>query len=147
VDLALLDSSALVAYMIGGDSLHVAAVDAIESAMTAGRAPAISVVTWSELLHGALLGYCPEDAVRELVADFGIAILPVDLEVAEHAAALQAAYAASGRRGDRPRLRTPDALVLGTSLVHGATTVICGDEIWANVPGVNARIVMLREQS
>jgi predicted nucleic acid-binding protein len=146
VALALVDSSALIAYMVRGDALHDSAVDAIESAMRAGTSLAISAVTWTETLHGALLGHLPEAELRDLVGDFGIAILAVDARVAEEAAALQKAYRDTRRKEPRPRLRTPDALILATSLVHAdVETVICGDEQWAKVPGVTAEIVFLRE--
>jgi predicted nucleic acid-binding protein len=138
VAVALLDSPAVVAYLVEGDALHGSAADAIESTMRSGTSLAISAVTWSETLHGALLGHFPEEHLREFVEDFGIAILGVDVEVAEQAAALQKAYRRTGR------LRTPDALILGTSLAYGdVEKVICGDEQWAKVPGVRAEVVRL----
>lgn len=144
---ALVDSSAIVAYMIGGDSLHADAVEAIEAALSGGSALAMSAITWSEVLHGALLGYYAEAELRELADDFGIAILPVDASVAERAAGLQAAYRATSKRQPRPRLRTPDALILATSLVHDdIDAIVCGDEKWTKVPGVSAGIVLLRER-
>ncbi len=137
---ALLDSSAVVAYLVEGDALHAGAVEAIESALRAGVSPAVSAVTWSEVLHGALLGYFPEAAVRELAADFGIAVVPVDIHVAEQAARLQKGY----RETSKGRLRTPDALILATSVVHpGVERVICGDDKWTKVPGVPAEVVLL----
>lgn len=146
--LALLDSSAVIAYVIEGDALHRDAVVAIESTMGAGTPVAVSAVTWSELLHGALLGYYPAADLRALAADFGIEILAVDVVVAERAAVLQAAYRKTSRKNPRPRLRTPDALILATSLAHREIdTVICGDEQWTRVPGVEAEIVLLQEAS
>jgi predicted nucleic acid-binding protein len=144
VALALVDGSAIVAYLLEDDALHPSAVEAIERAMRAGDSLAMSVVTWSETLHGALLGYVDEHALRELAADFGIEVLPADAEVAEHAATLQKSYRAT-KAGKDARLRTPDALILATSVAYaGIDTVICGDEQWTNVPGVSARIVLLR---
>jgi predicted nucleic acid-binding protein len=82
------------------------------------------------------------------VRDFGVAIVPVDAEVAEAAAALQAGYARSGRRRDAPKLRTPDALILATATVYDEIdTVVGGDTKWMNVPGVDAEIILLREPS
>jgi predicted nucleic acid-binding protein len=146
VAVTLLDSSAVVAYMVEGDTLHESAAHAIESAVRGGASLAISAVTWSEVLHGALLGYFPEEAVRELAADFGIAVLAVDAAVAEAAAALQKEYRETSIAEPRPRLRTPDALILATAEVYAdVDSVICGDEKWANVPGVSTEIVLLRE--
>ncbi len=143
---ALLDSSALVAYLIAGDTLHTAAAREIETSVRAGRRLAISAVTWSEVLHGALLGHLPETALRELVADFGVAILAADERVAERAATLQRAYRETRKRAPRPRLRTPDALILATASVYeDVDQVICGDEKWAKVPDVEADVVLLDE--
>ena len=141
---ALVDTSAVVAYLVEGDALHAGAVDAIESAMRGGTSLVMSAVSWSELLHGALLGYLPEPALRELVADFGIEILAVDVEVAEEAAALQKRYREARGSDSRAKLRTPDALILATSLVYAdITTLIGGDEQWTKVPGVDVEIATL----
>lgn len=143
---ALLDSSAVVAYLIEGDALHDDAVQAIESAVSAGTALAISAVTWSEVLNGALLGYLPEDELREFVADFGIEILDVDVDVAEQGAALQKAYRQTSKKEPRPKLRTPDALILATSVVYSdVEIVVCGDEKWTKIPGVDAEIILIDE--
>jgi len=114
--------------------------------MVAGNSLAMSAVTWSETLHGALLGYYPEAELRELVADFGIEILDVDVKVAEQAAALQKAYRETSTKEPRPKLRTPDALILATSLVYADVEIVLGgDEKWTKVPGVDAQIVLLDE--
>ena len=143
--LALVDSSAIVAYLVADDALHDGAVEAIESAMRGGNSLAMSAVSWAETLHGALLGYLPEAVLRSFVADFGIEILDVDAEIAEQAAALQKAYRDTSRREPRPKLRTPDALILGTSVVYAEIdTVIGGDAQWTKVPGVQAEIALLQ---
>lgn len=141
---ALVDSSAIIAYLVEDDALHAGAVEAIESAMRDGASLAMSAVTWSETLHGALLGYVPERVLRDFVEGFGIEILAVDADVAEQAASLQKAYRATSRKEPRPRLRTPDALILATSLVYADIDVIIGgDAKWTRVPGVDAEIVRL----
>ena len=143
---ALLDSSAVVAYLIEGDSLHAEAVQAIESTVSAGTSLAISAVTWSEVLHGSLLGHLPEGELREFIRDFGIAILDVDVDVAERAAALQNGYRQTGTTEPRPKLRTPDALILATSVVYAEVEiVICGDGKWTKVPGVDAQVLLIDE--
>lgn len=146
--IALLDSSAVIAYLVEDDALHADGVEAIESVMRHGTSLAMSAVTWSETLHGALLGHLPEASLRELVEDFGIAILAVDADVAEQAAALQRAYRDTSQQAPRPGLRTPDALILATSLVYaGIEALIGGDEKWTKVPGITAEIVLLAERS
>jgi predicted nucleic acid-binding protein len=146
VAVALVDSSAIIAYLVGDDALHGSAVQAIESAMRAGKSLAMSAVTWSETLHGALLGYFPEAELREFVEDFGIEILDVDAEIAEQAAASQKAYRDTSQKEPRPRLRTPDALILATSLIYAEIdTVIGGDEKWSKVPGIEAEIARVEQ--
>lgn len=141
--LSLLDSSAVIAYLDADDDLHDSAVSEVEATMRAGNALAICAVTWAELLNGAALGHRAQAAVRAFAEDFAVAILSVDAGVAERAAALQAAYAAAGRRGERRRLRTPDALILATALEYGTDTVIGGDDKWPKVPDVGERVVLL----
>lgn len=143
---ALLDSSALIAYILDGDTLHTSATKAVESMMSAGSRLAMSAVTWTEVTYGMLLDRLPEDALVEFVEDFGIDALPVDGYVAERAAELQKAYRDTGCGPSWPRLRTPDALILATADVEGdVTTVIAGDRQWATVPGVSADVVILSE--
>jgi predicted nucleic acid-binding protein len=147
VAVALVDSSAIVAYIVAGDTLHDPAADAIETVLAAGTPLAMSAVTWSEVLQGALLGYYEERDIRELAQDFGIRVLPVDVAVAEKAAALQAAYRATSTREPRPKLRTPDALILATAAIYDdIELVIGGDEQWTKVPGVGTEIVLLVER-
>jgi predicted nucleic acid-binding protein len=144
VGLAVLDSSTVVGYLDADDLLHDEAVAKVEAALRAGMTPAISAITWAELLHGAALGHREEAAVRGFVTDFGVAIVAVDAAVAERAAALQVAYARRSRGG---RLKTPDALILASAdLDANVERVICGDDQWPKVPGVRPRITLIRER-
>ncbi|MCW3005081.1 MAG: PilT protein domain protein [Conexibacter sp.] len=136
---ALLDTSAVIAYLYGDDGLHPGATIAIEEAVAEGTTLAISAITWAELLNGP-----DQEVVRDFVRDVGITILPVDGRVAERAAALQAGYAKRGRRHDRPRLRLPDALILATANAYDIDVVIGGDAQWPKVPGVAATVMLLR---
>lgn len=133
MNVALLDSSAVTAYLSGDDALHSDAVSAIEHAVIDGATLAISAVTWSELLNGAHIGHGDAETLWGFVA--------------ERSAALQAAYASMGRRRDAPKLRTPDALILATvNSCEDIDTVICGDSRWPNVPRVEAEVKLLRER-
>lgn len=144
---ALLDSSAIVAYLYADDTLHDDAVEAIESVVRGGGSLAISAISWAELLNGANLGHRELDVLRGFVSELGISILAVDAGVAEHGAELQRAYARTGRTRDRPRLRTPDALILATAVAHpDIDIVISGDGKWSKVPGVSARVDVLGER-
>jgi predicted nucleic acid-binding protein len=142
---ALLDSSAVIGYLDRDDALHEAAVAAIETTVRAGAPLAISAVTLAELLHRAHLGHHDESAVRELIEDFGVNILPVDADVAERAAKLQAACAKAARRRGPRKLRTPDALILATACLYDdIDKVTAGDDGWRGVPGVTVDVELLR---
>jgi predicted nucleic acid-binding protein len=144
VGVALLDTSAVIGFLDRGDAFHHDAVVQIEELLRAGTRLAVSAITWSEALSGALQGHQPEDAVREFLEDFSIAVLPVDRTIAERAAALQAAHAAGGRSRARRRLRTPDALILATAAIDDDIDVLVGaDGQWSSVPGVGDLVVRL----
>jgi predicted nucleic acid-binding protein len=147
VGIALLDSSAVIAYLYSDDRLHDDAVDAIETAVRAGSALAISAVSWAQLLNGADIGHREQKVLRAFVVEMGVDVHTVDADVAERAADLQGAYARTGRGRDRPRRLTPDALILAGAVVHpDVDTIICGDAKWPKVPGITARIRLLRER-
>ena len=141
---ALLDSSALIGYLDADDDLHASAVRAIEELVRGGSTLAICAVSWAELLNGIHQGHHDERIVRGFVADFGVAILPVDVAVAERAAELQAQHAGSGARRERRRLRTPDALILAAAVSDGIESVVCGDAKWPGVRGIDAKVSLLR---
>jgi predicted nucleic acid-binding protein len=131
----LLDSSAVVGFLQPDDTLHHAAFAAIGGSVRAGDYLAISAVTWTEILTGAALGHREEEIVRGFVADFAIAILPVDAAVAERAARIRGRHtepAASGRR--RSTVAPPDALILATADTRPEIErVIGGDSRWTRV--------------
>jgi predicted nucleic acid-binding protein len=135
VGTVLLDSSAVVGFLQPDDALHGAAYAAIGNAVHAGDYLAISAVTWTEILTGAVLGHREEAVVRGFVADFAIEIAPVDAVVAERAALIRGRHAqraAGGRR--RSTIAPPDALILATADVHSAVDrVVGGDARWARV--------------
>lgn len=144
---ALVDSSAYIGYLDVGDALHAHAVEVVEGLLRAGSPLAISAVTWAEVLRGAHQGHHDEEMVRGFVADFNVAIVAVDAEVAEQAATLQAQYAKTSRKHETPKLRTPDALILATAVLYAdIDTVVCGDGQWLSVPGVDADFRLLRER-
>ncbi|MDO8187854.1 PIN domain-containing protein [Conexibacter sp. JD483] len=129
---ALLDSSVLVAFLNGDDTLHAAA-DAAVRDVAREHAFAVSTVTIAETLTGAKLGHHDETILRRFLAAIVGARLPVDVQVAERAAELRAANRA---------LRTPDALVLATGELH-ADVVVTGDKRWTTVRDVGCEIVAI----
>ena len=130
---ALLDSSAVVAFLDADDALHVAADRAVR-AVAREHTLAVSAVTIAELLTGAKRGRHgrhDEQVLRRFLSQVVRGRLPVDEQVAERSAELRAA-----NRG----LRTPEALILATGDLH-ADVVVTGDARWAKVSGVAAEIV------
>lgn len=145
--LTLLDSSVLIAYLDRDNTLHGGAARAIESALRSGSGLAISAAVWAEILNVAMQSHHDEAAIREFAGDFGLEILPVTTAVAEQAARLQAGYAKRGARTrDKPRLRTPDALILATGEVFDEVDqVLSGEPKSAEVPGVTTSVAVVKE--
>jgi predicted nucleic acid-binding protein len=134
VGLALLDTSTVIGYLDPDDRLHAGAVAELETVMRAGTGLAVSAITWTELLHGVLMGHHDEGDLQEFAAAFNVEVLAADVGVATRAAELRA------------RLKTPDALILATADVEPEVeTVICGDERWSTVPGIRPDVRLIRE--
>jgi toxin FitB len=83
------------------------------------------VITRCELLAGSADA---EPVVRRLLA--GMDELKVDRRVADRAGVL---------RRELPSLRTPDALIAATALVHGLTLRTKNDRDFRRVPGLRLR--------
>jgi predicted nucleic acid-binding protein len=132
VGVALLDSSAVVAFLNGDDALHDAADSAIRSAARE-HGLTVSTVTIAEVLTGAKLGHHDETLIRRFLSEVVTARIPVDEQIAERAAELRA--------GSRT-LRMPDALILATGDLH-ADVVVTGDTRWSKVRGIACAVVAL----
>jgi predicted nucleic acid-binding protein len=135
VGVVLLDSSAVVGFLQPDDTLHAAAAAGIERAVRGGDYLAVSAVSWTELLTGAALGHREEAVVRGFVADFAIAIVPIDAAVAERAARIRGRHSErmpNGRR--RSTIKPPDALILATADLHpDVSHVMGGDAQWTRI--------------
>ena len=143
--LTLLDTSAVVGYVDSSDAFHHDAVEQIEACVRGGSGLALSVVSWTELLHGAFRGHRDDAVVRDFVDDFGVRLLSVDPIVAEWAAVLQARHAASATASAPRKLRTPDALILASAEVaSGVERVVGADASWVTVTGLSVEVVQLR---
>lgn len=84
--------------------------------------PAISIVTWMEVMAGAPQG--TEKATRAFLAAYEV--LDVDPDVAERAVALRRKY----------RLKFPDAVILASAQEAGMLLVTRDDAFPADDPGV-----------
>jgi predicted nucleic acid-binding protein len=132
VGVALLDSSAVVAFLDASDALHDAADRAVRAAARA-HGLAVSTVTIAELLTGAKLGHHDEAVVQQFFSRVIGSRFPVDEQVAVRAADLRATTRA---------LRMPDALILATGDLR-ADLVVTGDARWSRMRGVASEIVTL----
>ena len=136
--LALLDTTAVAAFLAPDDPLHADA-DMRLRQIARDSFFAASALTWAELIAGPSLARETETGVRGFFDDFGVIVLPVDEAVAERAAELRA------RRRGRPALELADALVLATADVDPDIDVAVGShERWARVHGLNVELVRLR---
>jgi predicted nucleic acid-binding protein len=145
-----LDSSAVLAYLDGGEQISGAATHVIDGFVRSGRNPGlVSAVTVTEALvrpfrlakpapvgeagtggdeYGKTENGTPEPGVPETIStveDFlrnfpNLTIVPVDYAVAREAARIRA----------QTGLRTADALVMATAGVSGAGVLVGNDERW-----------------
>jgi len=92
---ALLDTNILTDYLAG--------IAAARTEIERYRMPAISIVTWIEVMAGAR----PDDEQirRDFLATF--IVLPLTMEVAERASEI--------RRHRTPKLKVPDTIILATA--------------------------------
>jgi len=131
----VLDSSAVLAYLDGGEQISGAATHVIDGLVRSGRNPGqISAVTVTETLvrpfrlagpaQADEAGTGEQDAIAT-VEDFlrnfpNLTIVPIDYSVSREAARIRALT----------ELRTADALVMATAVVSGASVVVGNDERW-----------------
>lgn len=113
----VLDASVVLALMDATDTTHRASVTAVRKARTDGGRLVLPASAFSEVLVGSVR-QGPEVLAfaQGFVDDVIDSIAVVDREVAVVAATL---------RAERASLRLPDALVIGTALVHDARVLTC----------------------
>jgi len=121
---------AIVAFLDSRNVFHESSSETVGTAAAEQRLIA-SVVTYAELLTGAMLGH-HEAVVRGFFAELISEVVPVDLVVADRAASL---------RSEARALRLPDALILATADLR-ADTIIGADDRWSGVE-LSARFVKL----
>ena len=135
----VLDSSAVLAYLDGGEAVSAAAAVVIDGFVASGRNLAVvSAVTVTEALVRPMRA--GSASATELVEAFlrhfaNLRIEPVSIEVAREAARIRASTA----------LRTPDATILATAVVTGAESVVTNDGRWATaVSGAGLELGLCR---
>ena len=131
----LLDSTVIVGFLDADDALHDASVAGLRE--IAGSHPlAASVVSYAEVMTGAVLGHHPEKLVAGFFDALVRDLLPVDRAVAARAATI---------RGGRRSLSIPDALILATADLHAEVdTVLCADNDWPKIKGLDCRVKLLK---
>jgi len=134
----VLDSSALLAYLDGGEAVSPIATILIDEFVATGRNEAVvSTLTVTETLVRPMRA---ASSAVELVEAFlrhfvNLRVEPVTFEIAREAARIRAATA----------LRTPDALILATAVVSGAQSVVTNDGRWSTaIDGANLGLVLCR---
>src|ERR671938_150453 len=97
----LLDTSALIAHLDGGEEVSPVATHIVDGPVREGRNPAlVSMVSVMEILV--------------------LQLRPVDLPVAEEAARMRAMFG----------LAAPDALIVATGIANEATQLVTNDRRW-----------------
>ena len=124
VERALLDTSTLLAFHSQYEASHGLAkylLGRIEDAQDALRGY-YSVVSATELLVRPLRAGPTETAyMHAFLRSFpNLSLLPVDLDVASHAATLRAIK----------NLKTPDALIIASGILAGCQAIITNDGTW-----------------
>lgn len=122
--LTVLDAGVVIALLDPDDVHHAVSIDALTD--HADDRLLLPASAYAELLVAPMRAG-RLDEVRGRLHELAIDVLPVDAEVAEHAAAL---------RAEHPPLRLPDALVLASAGVVGADGVLTIDRRWARFPDV-----------
>jgi predicted nucleic acid-binding protein len=121
VALIVLDASVLIALLDPKDALHVAARAGL--AQYAGDDLKLPASAYAESLVGpSRSGRLA--AAKNAIGALWLEVVPITGPVAEEAAALRARHSS---------LRLPDALVIATGSVLGATVVLTGDARWRDL--------------
>jgi len=121
--LLVLDTSVILAYLAGSEPASPAAAWVLDDCVGTERNPgALSTITVTEtLVRPFQRGPAALATAETFLRHFGpLQLVDVTYEIAREAARLRAGS----------KLRTPDALVLATALVSGATVVVTNDMGW-----------------
>ena len=123
----LFDTSAVLAYLSGGEPASAVAASIIDGYVASGRNAAIlSTITVTEVLVRPMRA--ASATATRLVEDFllrfpNLRIEPVTGAVAREAARIRAATAAP----------TPDALIIATAVIASARVVVGNDRTWPSI--------------
>ena len=126
MDLTVLDAGVLIALLDAGDAHHERARRALASLRDRGDRLVVPASAYAEVLVAPLRQSSAHgDAVDAFLDALPAAVEPATRPIARQAAELRA------RHGTRVRL--PDALVVATAMVLGASRVVTTDNRWPDV--------------
>jgi predicted nucleic acid-binding protein len=132
--LILLDSTVIVGMLDADDALHEVSVASVRELLRTHQLAA-SVVSYAEVMTGAVLGHHSTAAVASFFDGLVRETLAVDRTVAGRAAAI---------RGARTSLPMPDALILATAdVTSDVELVLCADADWPKVRGLRCQVELL----
>lgn len=125
-DRLLLDTSALISYLNGGELVSPVVAEVIDNFVRSGRNQAVvSMVTVMELLVRPLrlgAGEPYRHAVDFLTRYPNLRAVEIDVPIAQEAASLRASY----------NLSAPDALIVATGTITQVGHLVTNDMMWAS---------------
>src|SRR3954447_25214772 len=99
------DSDVLIGFLNRDDAHHTAAVTQVRAALAPGIRRFLCAVNYAEILIGPIrVG--AQERVKQMLVQFNIEMIQVDMALAEHAASVRA----------RTNLKLPDAFALATAI-------------------------------
>jgi predicted nucleic acid-binding protein len=123
VALIVLDASVIIGFLDATDEHHEAAIAALDT--VAAHDLVLPATAYAEVLVApARKGSGAVDRVDEALAALTVRLEPISPSIARAAATLRARHRS---------LRLPDALVLATAVLLGATTVLTADRAWSKI--------------
>lgn len=99
------DSDVLIGFLNRDDAHHDAAVQRVRASMTPGTRRLLCTVNYAEIMVGPLRAGT-EGLVRQMLVQFNVEAVPVDIDLAARAAAVRA----------QANLKLPDAFAVATAL-------------------------------
>ena len=123
----LADTSVVLAYLAGSESVSAAAAIVFDGYIATGRnSGVISVLTATETrVRPFRTGVTAVAAAQGFLGHFaGLRLVEIDYQIAREAARLRAA---SAGRGERPKLGTPDAIIVASAIMRDVDILVTND--------------------
>ncbi|MCB1040037.1 MAG: type II toxin-antitoxin system VapC family toxin [Acidimicrobiales bacterium] len=136
--MTIVDAGVIIAHLDAADAHHAGACDALARSFSHEQDLVVPASALAECSVGAARR--GDEAVEQLyryLAEVPVSVAPLSPAVAATAASLRARFGS--------RLRLPDALVVATSIVEGATELLTTDRRWPDreALGLSAELVVI----